>query len=58
MRYEKIKNKNRLSETTIDFLHLMKQYRKKHDLKDEIIVHLVDNQLGMIGSDLLLCKFV
>ena len=52
------KKKNRLSETTIDFLHLMKQFRKKHDLKDEIIVHLVHNQLGMIGSDLLLCKFV
>ena len=41
--YEKIKHKNRLSETTIDLLHLKNEYEKKHDLKDEIIVHLVDN---------------
>ena len=27
--YEKIKNKNRLSETTTDLLHLMKEYGKK-----------------------------
>ena len=27
--YEKIKNMNRLSETTIDLLHLMNEYGKK-----------------------------
>ena len=27
--YEKIKNKNRLSETAIDLLHLMNKYGKK-----------------------------
>ena len=27
--HEKIKNKNRLSETTIDLLHLMNECRKK-----------------------------
>ena len=49
--YEKIKHKNRLSETTIDLLHLKNEYEKKHDLKDEIIVHLVDNRLQMIEKD-------
>ena len=43
--YEIIKNKSRLGETTIDLLYLMNEYGKKHDQKDEIIVHLVDNQL-------------
>ena len=49
--YEKIEHKNRLSETTIDLLHLKNEYKKKHDLKDEIIVHLVDNRLQMIEKD-------
>ena len=49
--YEKIKNKNRLSETTIDLLHLMNKYRKKHDLNDDIIIHLVEDQLQMIEKD-------
>ena len=49
--YEKIKNMNRLSETTIDLLHLMNEYEKKHRHKNEVIVHLVDNQLQMIERD-------
>ena len=49
--YEKIKNKNKLSESTIDLLYLMNKYEKKHDLKDEIIIDLVDNQLQMIEKD-------
>ena len=50
--YEKIKNKNKLSESTIDLLYLMNKYKKKkHDLKDEIIIDLVDNQLQMIEKD-------
>ena len=53
--YEKIKNKNRLSETAIDLLHLMNECEKSSDLKDEIIVHLVD---VWNVSDLLLCKLV
>ena len=62
--YEKIKSKTSLSETTIDLLRLMNEYRKKHDLKDQIIIHLVDNQLQMFKKDtwnvsnLLLCKLV
>ena len=40
---------NRLSETTIDLLHLMNKYGKK--LKNGVTVHLVDNQLHMIERD-------
>ena len=49
--YEKIKNKNRLSETTIDLLDLMYKSGKKHNLRNEVIVHLVDDQLQMIERD-------
>ena len=43
--YEKIKNANRLSTTTQDLLHLMNEFRKKHNLKNEAMVHFVDDQL-------------
>ena len=43
--YEKIKNANRLSTTTQDLLHLMNEFRKKHNLKNEVMVHFVDDQL-------------
>ena len=49
--YEKIQNMNRLSETTTDLLHLMNEHGKIHRLKNEVIVHLVDNQLQMIERD-------
>ena len=49
--YEKIKNKNRLGETTIDLLDLMYKFGKKHNLRNEVIVHLVDDQLQMIERD-------
>ena len=50
-KYEKIKNMNRLSETTIDLLHLMNEYGKKHNPKNEVIVHLVDHHLQIIEKD-------
>ena len=58
--YEKIKKMNRLNETTIALLHLMNEYKIKHNLKNEVIVHIVDDQLQMIKRDtcLLLCKLV
>ena len=61
--YEKIKNMNRLGQTTIDLLHLMNEYGRNHSPKNEVIAHVVDDQLQMIGrdtcvSDVLLCKFV
>ena len=43
--YEKVKNMNRLSEATIDLWHSMNEYGKKHKLKTEVIVHLIDDQL-------------
>ena len=43
--YEKIKNANRLSTTTQDLLHLMNKFRKIHNLKNEVMVHFVDDQL-------------
>ena len=49
--YEKIKSMSRLSESTIDLLHLMNEYGKKHRLNNEVIVPLVDNQLQMIERD-------
>ena len=49
--YEKIKIMHRLSETAIDLLPLMNKYGKKHELKDEVTVHLVDDQLQMIKKD-------
>ena len=50
-KYEKIKNMSRVSETPTNLLHLMNEYGKKHRLKNEVIVHLVDNQLQMIERD-------
>ena len=49
--YEKIKNKNRLSETTIDLLHLMHEFGKDHNLKNEVIDHLVHDRFQMIDKD-------
>ena len=42
--YEKIKNVNRLRTTKQDLLHLMNKVAKKHDLKNEVMVHFVDDQ--------------
>ena len=50
--YKKIRNGNRLSTTTIDLLHLMYQYGKLHNIKDEVTVHLVDYQLQKIDTDM------
>ena len=42
---EKLKNVNRLSETTQDILLLINEFGKKHDWKEEVRVHFVDDQL-------------
>ena len=41
----------KLSETTVDLLHLINEYGKKHRLKNEVIVHLVDDQLQITEKD-------
>ena len=51
IKYEKTKNANRLSITTKDLLHLMNESGKKHNLKNEVTVHFVDDQLQKIESD-------
>ena len=49
--YEKIKNANRLSTTTQALLHFMNKFRKKHNLKNEVMVHFVDDQLQKTETD-------
>ena len=49
--YEKIKYGNRLSTTTIDLLHLKSEFGKMRNVKDEVMVHLVNNQLQKIDTD-------
>ena len=49
--YEKIKHANRLSTTTIGLLHLIHEYGKLHRIIDEVMVHLVDDQLQKLDTD-------
>ena len=49
--YDRIKNGHNLSTTTIDLLHLMSKYGKLHKIKDEIKVHLADDQLQKLNMD-------
>ena len=46
--YKKLKNFDKLSKTTVDLLHLLNEYGKKYSLKNEVNLHLVDDQLQMI----------
>ena len=48
--YKKLKNFDKLSETTVDLLHLINEYGKKR-LRNEFILHLVDDQLQMVEKD-------
>ena len=49
--YEKIKNVNRLSETMQDILHLINEFGKKDNSKEEVRIHFVDDQLQKIETD-------
>ena len=49
--YRKLKNFDKLSETVVNLLHLISEYGRKHRLRNEVIVHLVDDQLQMIKKD-------
>ena len=49
--YKKIKTVNRLSETTQDILHLINEFGKLHNLKEEVRVHFVDDQLQKTETD-------
>ena len=63
-KYEKMKNMDRLSATTIDLLHLINKNGKNWP-KNEVVVHLFDDQQKNFQkgdvwnvSDLLLCKLL
>ena len=49
--YEKIKDTKQLKTTTQDLLHLMYEFGKLHNIKDEITVFSLDEQLQKIETD-------
>ena len=49
--YKKTKTVNRLSETTQDILHLINEFGKLHNLKEEVRVHFIVNQLQKTEID-------
>ena len=51
LKYQKAKRLNELRTTTQDLLHLMYEFGKLHDVKDEINVLSVDDQLQRIDTD-------
>ena len=51
LEYKKLKNFDKLSKATVDLLHLINKYGKKYRLRNEVIVHLVNDQLQMIEKD-------
>ena len=50
--YEKIKKVNRTNTTTQDLLHLMNEFVKKHNLKNEVTIHFIDDQLQKMRQTL------
>ena len=51
LEYQKIRKKNRLTDTAIDLLHLINEFRKLHKLKNEVTLHFVNDQLQMIEKN-------
>ena len=49
--YKKLKNFDKLSETTVDLMHLINEYRKKLNLRCEVVIRLVDDLLQLIEKD-------
>ena len=49
--YEKIRDANRLSTTAIDLIYLIREFGKLHGIKDEVTIHLVDDQLQKLETD-------
>ena len=48
---KKLKNFDKLSEIFVDLLHLINEYAKEHSLRNEVIIHSLDQQLQMIKKD-------
>ena len=49
--YEKIKRSYDLSKTTVDVMHLINSFGKRHNIKDEVKVHMVNDTLQMAKND-------
>ena len=49
--YKNIKTVNRLSETMQDILHLLTEFGKLHNLKEDVRVHFIVNQLQKAEID-------
>ena len=43
--YKKLKKVDKLSKTTVDLMHLINEYGKKHNLRSEVDIQQVDNQM-------------
>ena len=46
-----MRHANRLSTTAIDLLLLIREFGKLHGIKDEVTIHLVDDQLQQLETD-------
>ena len=42
---------NILSTNAIDLFHALNEFGKKHDIKDEVTIHLLDDQIQMIEKE-------
>ena len=40
-----------MSKATVDLMHLIKEYGRKHDLRGEVVIHLADDHLQMIEKE-------
>ena len=49
--YEKIKSANRLNTITQDLLHLKNKFGRNHNLKKDVTLHFVDDQLQKTKTD-------
>ena len=49
--YKKIKTVNQLSETKQDILHLINEFGKLHNSKEEVRVHFTNDQLQKTETD-------
>ena len=49
--YEKINRSYNLSETTVDVMHLINSFGKRHNVKHEVKIHIVDDTLQMARKD-------
>ena len=62
---KKTKRSYNLRERTVDVMHLINSFGKRHNIKDEVEINMVDDTLQMVKkkymwnvSTLFLCKFI